>query len=432
VTPSSLPRSAPAIPATPPKAGIPRSTRIPGGRAFRKALLVLAGIGIGALATHFVHRNSRDGEIPSEVGSPVPSGPWGELYRVPFTIAAPEELLSIQKIEARGTHWVFRNFTASELANLFESAGVPADQRDALLDPAVAHYAAADIELTPTPQMVVTLPGRARLAIYRQLAQFPENRADFHFIHKDTLGDRFDDSGVSGDTLALFHTCCCEHGDYLVLGGLPALLARIPDYAEKLRFMKALTRQKTMLLSIRVTKETDIKALENYWAKGQWAPSIRSILESVGRIPGGTFMNVMTLLPPLPAAELNFFPVVHNNPANSPAPVRDCHWTSLNFFRDPSEPQYTDPSTFSKEVAANYYSVSSDPRYGDVLIFSKPDGEIVHSAVFIADDIVFTKNGATAIFPWMLSTIPDLLKQYSFLAPDDQKLTLRYYRNKDL
>ena len=61
---------------------------------------------------------------------------------------------------------------------------------------------------------------------------------------------------------------------------------------------------------------------------------------------------------------------------------------------------------------------------------TKPDGEIVHSAVVIADEIVFTKNGATAIYPWMFATVPDLLKQYSFLAPDGQQLTLRYFRSK--
>ncbi len=38
----------------------------------------------------------------------------------------------------------------------------------------------------------------------------------------------------------------------------------------------------------------------------------------------------------------------------------------------------------------------------------------IHSAVYIADDICFTKNGGTAVRPWMLSTISDLLEQYSF------------------
>ena len=63
---------------------------------------------------------------------------------------------------------------------------------------------------------------------------------------------------------------------------------------------------------------------------------------------------------------------------------------------------------------------------------SKPDGDIVHSAVFIADEIVFTKNGSTAIHPWMFSTVPDLVKQYSFHAPEGEHLSLRYLRHRSM
>lgn len=79
-----------------------------------------------------------------------------------------------------------------------------------------------------------------------------------------------------------------------------------------------------------------------------------------------------------------------------------------------------DPAAFTTEFAADYFPITGDPRYG----------EILHSAVFIADEIVFTKNDSTAIYPWMFSTIPDLLKQYFFHAPDGQKLTLRFFRSK--
>ena len=404
--------------------------QFPRGRILRKVLLLIAGIVIGAITARFIPGKDRNAEIAAELGTRVKPGPWGELYDVPFTIAAPDELIPIRTIESGGTHWWFKNSTRTELSNLLESAGLPAEQREALLDPAVAHLDMMDLELTPTPAMILALPEKARQVIYRKLAQFPENRAGFTFIHKDTLGDRFDDSGISKDTLALFHKLCCEHGDYLVLGGLPALLSQLPSHEEKVRFMKALTRQKTMLVRLRVTKNSDPKTLAAYWGKGRWAPSIRTLLESVERVPGGTFTSILALLPPLPASQIYFYPDVQSTQSHSTAPVRDCHWTSLNFFSDPAETKAVDLAAFSQEIATDYFPISGDPSFGDILILAKPDGEIVHSAVFIADEIVFTKNGATAIFPWMFSTVPDLLKQYSFLAPEGQQLTLRHYRNK--
>ena len=245
------------------------------------SLLLFTGIAVGFVADRFVPARHEAGAIATELGTPVRPGPWGELYTVPFTIAAPDELLPIRSIESGATHWFFKNFVPSQLARLLDSAELPAAQRDALLAPAIAHESVAGIDLTPTPDMVVALPARARQAIYRQLAQFPENRSSFYFIHKSTLADRFTDSLVSRETLALFHTLSSEHGAYLVFGGLPALLAKLPDWGEKLRFMKALTRQKTILVRLRVTKDSDINALAGYWARAaglrtsarSWSPS---------------------------------------------------------------------------------------------------------------------------------------------------------------
>jgi len=393
-----------------------------------KALLILAGIAIGISVARFFPKKEKAAKIAEELGTRVKPGPWGELYTVPFIISAPDEILPIRAIESAGTHWVFKNCTALEISHLLEFADLPESMRSALLAPAVAHVKGIDLELTPPPEIVVTLPEKARQVIYRKLAQFPENRSAFSFIHKDTLGIRFDDSGITKDTLALFRTLCCEHGDYLVFGGLPAMLAQIPDYGEKVRFMKALTRQKTMLLRLRVTKDSDIGALSQYWGKGTWAPNIRTILKGIERVPGGTFMSLMTLLPPLPSSQLYFYPIE----SGGQTVVHDCHWSSLNFFRDVSDAVAVNPETFARDLAANYFPITGDPRYGDIIVMTKPDGEIVHSAVFIADEIVFTKNGATVAYPWMFATIPDLMKQYSFLGTDGQQLKLRYFRSKSM
>jgi hypothetical protein len=67
-----------------------------------------------------------------------------------------------------------------------------------------------------------------------------------------------------------------------------------------------------------------------------------------------------------------------------------------------------------------------------VVLFGKPDGTLVHAAVYIADDICFTKNGSTTAHPWMLSTITELREQYSYGLNPGQSLQLTYYRSKRL
>ena len=135
------------------------------------------------------------------------------------------------------------------------------------------------------------------------------------------------------------------------------------------------------------------------------------------------------LLPPLPASLLYTFPTP-DNPLKGPVATRDWHWTSLNFFREPPDDRYSDPA-YASRLTLDYRPVPSDPRFGDVVTFSKPNGDILHSAVFIADGIVFTKNAYTPLHPWILSTLADLQEEYSFQMPPGQNLKVADHRNKE-
>ena len=359
-------------------------------------------------------------------------GPWGDLSYTPFNIAAPDDLLPIRSIEARGTRWFFKGYTADGFITLLQSAGLPPEQQHALLDPAVFHLQPDGIVLTPSPDQVISLPEDARARLYQVLAQAPENDSEIQFIHEDTLDERFSGSGVSRQTLDLFRGLSCRSGNYYVFSGLPALLSRLPTYDEKLHFVKALTRQRTMLLRLHITSKSDVQALTEYWGKGCWNTDVGTIIQSLTTIPNGTWMSILMVLPPLPTAEIYDYPNIVDNPLDGPPVNRDCHWTSLNFFRDVPDPNFGKAEYVWNELKENYSPAPGDPRYGDVVLFAKPDGSIIHSAVYIADDICFTKNGSTVIYPWMLATISDLLEQYSFEAPQGERLRVSYFRNKRL
>ena len=396
--------------------------------------LLLAGASLGFI----IGRHDRlltlisNGAFTSKKDIRAKSGPWGDLYYTPFTITPPEEALPIHELEAYGTHWFFKKYSFNDLSKLFQSAEVPVSQREALLDPKACHIQPAGLELSPPFDVLLSLPTKARQTIYRILAQFPENSAELHFIHKETLEDRFSNSGLSNETLALFKKLTCEHGDYLVFAGLSSMLAQLPSYEEKVRFVKALTQQKTLLLRVHVKPESDIRTLTGYWGKGRYAINVRTMLEAVSKVQGGSWIDILMLMPQIPASQLYIYPLVPENTLNDSLAIHDCHWTSFNFFRETPDPAPSSPQYYAQLLKTNYYPVPGDPRYGDMVVFSTPDGNIIHSAIYLADDIVFTKNGATAIHPWMLATISDLLKQYSFRVTPAHRLTITYLRNKSL
>ena len=399
--------------------------------ALVSTLIVVCALVLGFTLGRVTARHvplSPDHAAPAR-GTPLKSGPWGKLDYFPMDIAAPAEILPVRAVEEEHTHWFFGGVTRDDMAKLLDSLSVPADQRDQLLDPATLHVLTNGVELAPSCKMIVALPPAARLEIYKRMAGFQENNSQLVFIATASMEERFREYGVSDETIEMLKKLSCSYGRYLVMSGLACLLEELPSFEEKARLMKALTRQKTLLLRVHVGPDTDINGLAEYWGKACWNTDVKATMESLSHIPGGIWVDIVELLPPFPTALLYTFPMP-DNPLNGPTVRRDCHWTSFNFFRDPPDPNYSNPAYIRERLAKDYFPVTSDPRYGDLVLFTTPNGTLVHSAVFLADDIVYTKNGDTQIHPWMLSTLSDLLEQYSFLTPPDQKLNVLYYRNK--
>jgi hypothetical protein len=89
----------------------------------------------------------------------------------------------------------------------------------------------------------------------------------------------------------------------------------------------------------------------------------------------------------------------------------DCHWTSLNFFNLTPKDYYLDTRLAAAQLVENYNTVEPPYKYGDVLCFLE-NGEGLHTCVYIADDIVLTKNGDSILAPWALMQIKDVESIY--------------------
>jgi len=106
----------------------------------------------------------------------------------------------------------------------------------------------------------------------------------------------------------------------------------------------------------------------------------------------------------------------------------DCHWSTMNFFSDTPDNRFTDTAYTSSYIQSNFYQVAVPNLYGDVILILNEKGNAIHSAVYIADDIVFTKNGNNFSQPWMLMRLGDLLARYTADAPPKMLV----YRNRSL
>jgi hypothetical protein len=181
-----------------------------------------------------------------------------------------------------------------------------------------------------------------------------------------------------------------------------------------------------VLVELRIRPDTDIDKLVGYWGRGMRQKDLRPLLESVARLKDGGNIDLIHLLPPFARERLYTFPM--SQAQRSPnAPAMDCHWSTMNFFNAEPDNRFNQEDFFFASLKQDYYPISRPSAYGDILILLNQKQQNIHSAVYLAGDIVFTKNGRNITTPWVLVRIPDMLATY----PDHNEMRTLIFRRKD-
>ena len=202
------------------------------------------------------------------------------------------------------------------------------------------------------------------------------------------------------------------------------LLQKIPTIERRVAMAKALSRQHAVFAALAVNADTDIDKIAAYWGNipNVRFVDIRPLLEALKALPEGGNLSLFYLLPKFARDRLYTYPL----PPHPGDPILDCHWTTFNFSNETPDNRFNDPTYAVQYISQNYYQISAPSMYGDVLLLMNDKNEIKHSAMFLADDLVFTKNGNNYRQPWMLMHIPDLLATY----PANPPMHAVYIRNK--
>ena len=145
------------------------------------------------------------------------------------------------------------------------------------------------------------------------------------------------------------------------------------------------------------------------------------MLRSLAKIPEGTTLNVSYLLPPFARLRLYMFSPPSSDPS---VEKQDCFWSALNFFNDKPDARLADKDFALEQLKTAYVETKSPRTYGDLILLLDAAGATLHACVYIADDVVFTKNGVDYLQPWVLMKIPDVLAHYQSDKPV-QVITLR-------
>ena len=353
---------------------------------------------------------STKADKPREYSLKGKPGPWGELEYVRINIVSPDDFLPGSGQSIPKTRWHFGGYNADKLTAFFQSCDLTPEQLAELLRPIGWSVSAEGISITPSEQLVLGMSSEARGQIYSVLAETAAN--DFqvwpYTFRPGAFDEWFENSGVSVGQQALIKKLTYQRGPAMCFSDLRELLLQVPVESERLAITQALSRRTGLLVKLRVGPDSDVEKLTEYWSKGGRAKDVGALLDSLSKVPGGTTIDIAHLLPAFVRSRLNTFPAPVSNP-NAHQP--DCYWTAMNFYKNPPDPLYADDAIWRKDLADNYTQVE-EPSFGDLLFMVRADGVPYHAAVYIADDIVFTKNGANHRQPWLLMRVEDMIARY--------------------
>ena len=387
---------------------------------FSMALVIAGGLltyGLRMIASpNSAERDRFQLDHPHNDKAPAEMPAWGELTTADITLEAPEEYLGFELKNIKAPAWTFAGMNPDQVRSLMTKCGMPLDQITRALAPAMATYTGTGTIVKPDEALLVALAPEARAKLYRELAKSDSNHyMQFPFIFPGTNFDEcFRDDDVAAPVEALIRKLLYARGDAQCFSDFEIVMQHLPTEAEKINLLKALSRQSAVMARLRIRPDTDVDKILGYWDKGANVKDLRPLLESMTRLPEGATLSLLYLLPPFARQRLCTFPL----PAQAGDPVMDCHWSSLNFFNDTPDNRFNDTSYTVSFLRANYYTIAKPTSYGDIILFLDNAGNAIHSAVYVADDLVFTKNGNNFAQPWKLTHLKSLTARYELDSPD--------------
>jgi hypothetical protein len=340
-------------------------------------------------------------------------GPWGELFTQNISLERPVEYLNDEMKTVQAPVWTFRGMDVARVKALFVTNGLTTQEAEKALAPDRVTTRGTDTLFRPSEEFVFSLRPETRARLYAPMRGLDVNLClDWPYYYpRNSIESVFNDPRLHPDDLVQFKRLVYGGKDAWRFTDFETLMARIPTPERRVAMTASLSRQIAVLARLCIRPDTDIDQVAAYWGQ---MPNVRFVdgrpmLEALKRLPKGGTVSLLYLLPPFARERLYTYPL----PPAPGDPVVDCHWTTFNFSKVKPDNRFSSPAECLRYINEHFYKVSQPGVYGDVLLFMNDTDKIRHSAVFLADDLVFTKNGQNYTMPWMIMRIGDLQAMYS-------------------
>jgi hypothetical protein len=390
------------------------------------AITIAASSLVSLMGLWWMH--ARDDSLRGGIGRgfELQEGPWGRIDAKSVLIKPPADAFDPDFKLGNGI-WYFEKTSPHALSGILRDCGLTQEQAEAAIATLEPVPNAPDlVSIDPPRDLVLSLDPETRSRPYSRLARLEANfaQAQPFRMRADHLEDWLGTKALDPELATTIRKLLWRSGDTLLFSDYNLVAAGIPDPAARVELQRNLAQKVSLFATLDVPAGSNVEDLVKYWGFGGREEGVRPILEAASAA-GGAQVGIVNLLPPFAREHLNRFPARALLEKDPPA----CHWSTFNFFTHgtPDDSFHT-AAGVEQEIRKNYTKLGDGerPRFGDIVLLNEPGDSSIHSAVVIAGDIVFTKNGPSAATPWVLSTTSEMKAFY----PVGMPLTAAYFRRR--
>lgn len=337
-------------------------------------------------------------------------GPWGQLEVRAVYLEPPDSLLAVIAKPNSVTRWTFDQMTDQGVRALLGRVAVPANVIEHLLSPGRIIVSGNSVSLYPQVEDLTALSAEVRSALYLELAKYPANeyQRDPVFILGGDIDDWLSETALTAPQQELMRKLLWRRGGAIVFSDIQALLTLAKGPQDVSNIFRTVTRVRSLVVELQLPLKGDRKAFLDYWSAGQTDAPRLTFINAITQRRAPQTVDITHFLPSLMRQRAYTFPEMEFGLKGR---FPDCHWTSLNFFNLTPKDFYLDTRLAAEHLLNNYATIDAPYHYGDVLCFLD-NGEGLHTCVYIADDIVLTKNGDSILAPWALMQLKDVDSVY--------------------
>lgn len=342
-------------------------------------------------------------------------GQWGELQYRRFYLPLPKAWLD-QSTALEKAVWHIPNMVPAKLQEIMAATPLNDEERRLWKETCELKVTEKGISILPSKEFRWALSPQSRTMLYAWLGQFPDNETlAMPFCYKaHDLNEWLQDNDLSEELVQSIRQLLYTTGDSVCFADLDLIEDKVKDQEERATLLGVLYRHPYCEVRLRIDQKTDIKGLSTYWGEWHRVERVkRKLKETLGKQPE-TYVSLTSILPPHPRSVLNTFPSLPKSPSEFQP---DCYWTAFNFFNRTPDNRFAE-NAFMEEALVKYHDrVEGKPRYGDLIFLVDASGRPLHGAVYLADDLIYTKNGGHFTQPWVIMKLADMKACYPQPTP---------------